>query len=155
MYSHLFSTHGRFSVPPIRTFINLPHALQQPSQEALFGNGWDRHLFALRKLAEGRGETPAIFEDKVRLLDMHAFVVYGRGPLLSTCLSIHLSFSSYYISIHLSFFLSLVHIYTYLLLFLHSTYICISFFFFIVHIYTSLFLSLLSTYLYISPSFSS
>ena len=32
-------------------------------REALMGQGWDRHLFALRLLAEGRGEVAPIFAD--------------------------------------------------------------------------------------------
>ena len=29
----------------------------------LTGQGFDRHLFALRKLAEGRGQSPALYND--------------------------------------------------------------------------------------------
>eukprot|EP00039_Didymoeca_costata_P028328 m.20685 g.20685 ORF g.20685 m.20685 type:complete len:657 (-) comp6920_c0_seq1:151-2121(-) len=34
------------------------------TKEALFGQGWDRHLFALKNLAEANGSVPDIFKDE-------------------------------------------------------------------------------------------
>ena len=36
-------------------------------QEGLLGGGWDRHLFALKAMAEREGKPlPAIYQDEVR-----------------------------------------------------------------------------------------
>ena len=62
------SSHSPYSLSPSLPLFSLLSFLSLslvPVQEALFGNGWDRHLFALRKMAEDRGTSLPIFQDKV------------------------------------------------------------------------------------------